>query len=59
MASVQKIINLTRSKTRKLTLMLNDELVEQFKCACEKNNTKPTKLFETWIIDYLDKNEML
>lgn len=59
MKSTQTIISLTKNKTRKLTLMLNDELLELFKKSCKKNNIKLTTLIEGWIIDYIDENGFL
>ena len=55
----EKIINLTSNKTKQFALTLNDELINLFKQSCEKNNIKPTKLMEIWMIDYIDKNGLL
>ncbi len=59
MSKNEKIINLTRNKTKQLSLTLNDELVEKFRKACEINKVKSTQLFELWMIEYLDKNDLL
>ncbi len=47
---------LTKDKTKKLTLMLNEKLVQLFKSAAEENNIKVTQLIEAWILKYLEDN---
>ncbi len=47
---------LTKDKTKKLTLMLNEKLVQLFKNAAEENNIKVTQLIEAWILKYLEDN---
>lgn len=54
-----KIIDLTRNKTKKTSIMLNEELWELFKSACKKNNTTPTLCIEKYIINYIDNNELI
>lgn len=50
---------LTKDKTKKLTLMLNEKLVQLFKNTAEQNNIKVTQLMETWILKYLEDNNKL
>lgn len=50
---------LTKDKTKKLTLMLNEKLVQLFKSAAEENNIKVTQLIEAWILKYLEDNNKL
>lgn len=50
---------LTKDKTKKLTLMLNEKLVQLFKNTAEENNIKVTQLMETWILKYLEDNNKL
>lgn len=59
MSKSEKILNLTRNKTKQLCLTLNDELIELFKKACDDNKIKATQLFELWMIKYLEKNNLL
>ncbi len=62
MKSIDKELKKTylkKDKTRKLTLMLNNELVEMFKDAAKSNNIKITQLIEAWIINYLENNDKL
>jgi len=54
-----KIIDLTRNKTKKMSLMVNEELWELFKTACAKNNTIPTYKIEKWMINFIDENNLL
>ena len=54
-----KIIDLTRNKTKKTSIMLNDELWELFKQACKKNNTTPTLCIEKFMINYVDTSGLL
>ena len=58
-SKTDKIIDLTRNKTKKTSIMLNDELWELFKLACRKNNTTPTLCIEKWMINYIDKNGLI
>lgn len=55
----EKIIDLTRNKTKKTSIMLNEELWDLFKQASKNNNTTPTLNVEKWIINYLDENGLL
>lgn len=59
MSKNEKIINLITNKTKQFSITINNDLFDLFKKACEKNNTKPTRLIEIWMIDYLDKHNML
>lgn len=54
-----KIIDLTRNKTKKTSVMLNEELWELFKSACKINNTTPTAKIEKWLINYVDENGLI
>ena len=54
-----KIIDLTRNKTKKTSIMQNEELWELFKQACKKNSTTPTLNIEKWIINYIDENGLI
>lgn len=54
-----RIIDLTRNKTKKTSIMINEELWELFKKACSKNSTTPTLKIEKWMVNYVDENEML
>ena len=58
-SKTEKIIDLTRNKTKKTSIMLNNELWDLFRQACKKNNTTPTLCIEKWMINYIDKNGML
>lgn len=58
-SKTEKIIDLTRNKTKKTSIMLNEELWEFFKIACAKNNTTPTAQIEKWLIKYVDENELI
>lgn len=50
---------LTKDKTRKLTLMLNDSPVNLFRETAAENNIKVTQLIEVWIIKYLEDNKKI
>ena len=50
-----KIIDLTRNKTKKTSIMINEELWDLFKTACVKNNTTPTLKLEKWMINFVDE----
>lgn len=54
-----KIIDLTRNKTKKMSLMVNEELWELFKTACAQNNTIPTLKIEKWMVNFVDENNLL
>ena len=54
-----KIIDLTRNKTKKTSIMINEELWELFKTACSKNSTTPTLKFEKWMINFVDENGLI
>ncbi len=54
-----KIIDLTRNKTKKTSIMINDELWDLFKTACQNNSTTPTLQIEKWMINFIDENGML
>ena len=55
----EKIIKLTSNKTKQYSITLNNELIELFKAACKQNNMKPTKLFEIWMINYIEESGLL
>ncbi len=55
----ETILRLTRKKTMQMAFTLNEELIELFKQACEKNDVKPTQMLESWIIDYIDRNKLI
>ena len=54
-----RIIDLTRNKTKKTSIMINEELWELFKQACKENNTTPTLKIEKWMINFADENGLL
>ncbi len=54
-----RIIDLTRNKTKKMSLMVNDELWDLFKRACKMNNTIPTNKIEKWMVNFVDENNLL
>ena len=54
-----KIIDLTRNKTKKTSIMINEELWDLFKTACIKNNTTPTLKLEKWMINFVDENGLI
>ena len=54
-----KIIDLTRNKTKKTSIMLNEELWELFKTACKANSTTPTLQIEKFMINFVDQNNLL
>lgn len=54
-----RIIDLTRNKTKKTSIMINEELWDLFKQACKENNTTPTLKIEKWMINYVDENGLL
>ena len=58
-SKTEKIIDLTRNKTKKTRIMLNEELWELFKTACQLNNTTPTAQIEKWVISYIDVNNLI
>ena len=53
-----KIIELLSGKTEQLSFALNPNLKELFKKACKNNNSKPTKVMEKLLIEYIDKNNL-
>ncbi|MFI3300303.1 MAG: plasmid partition protein ParG [Candidatus Gastranaerophilales bacterium] len=59
MNKTEKISELKTSKSRKVSFLFNDELWTLFKKACNNNKTKPTWEVEKWILNYLDKNNLL
>lgn len=59
MSKSEKIINLITNKTKQFSLTLNDELIDLFKKACEKNNAKPTRVVEIWMVKYIEENGLL
>ncbi|MEI8388875.1 MAG: hypothetical protein WCG23_03210 [bacterium] len=59
MSKTDKILELTRNKTKRTTLMFNPELWKLFKTACEQDNTKPTPKMEKWILNYLEEKGLL
>lgn len=58
-SKTDRIIDLTRNKTKKTSIMLNEELWELFKSACKKNNTTPTAKVEKWMINFVDENNLI
>lgn len=58
-SKTDRIIDLTRNKTKKTSIMLNDELWELFKSACKKNDTTPTAKIEKWMINFVEENNLL
>lgn len=54
-----KIIDLTRNKTKKTSIMLNEDLWNLFKNACKSNNSTPTLTIEKWMINYVDENGLI
>lgn len=54
-----KIIDLTRNKTKKTSIMLNEELWDLFKKACADNGTTPTLKIEKWMINFVDENGLI
>ncbi len=58
-SKTDKIIDLTRNKSKKMSIMINDELWDLFKQACAKNNTTPTSKIEKWMVNYVDENELI
>ncbi len=54
-----KIIDLTRNKTKKTSIMINEELWDLFKKACIKNQTTPTLKIEKWMINFIDENGLI
>ena len=55
----EKIIDLMRNKTKKTSIMINEELWDLFKQACAKNSTTPTLRIEKYMINYVDENNLL
>ena len=49
--------NHIRKNYVRFPLDLKPELLEKFKAACEKNNTKPTTEIKKFIADYIEKAE--
>ncbi len=58
-SKTDKIIDLTRNKTKKTSIMLNEELWELFKVACKNSGTTPTAKIEKWLINYVDESGLL
>jgi hypothetical protein len=58
-SKTDKIIDLTKNKTKKTSIMINEELWELFKTACQKNDTTPTLKIEKWLINFVDENGLL
>lgn len=54
----ERIIDLTRNKTKKTSIMINEELWDLFKTACVANNTTPTSKIEKWMINFIDDNNL-
>ena len=54
-----RIIDLTRNKTKKMSIMVNEELWELFKTACTMNKTIPTNKIEKWMVNFVDENNLL
>lgn len=47
--------NHLRKNYVRFPLDLKPEVLEQFKAACEKNNTKPTTEIKKFIAEYIEK----
>jgi hypothetical protein len=58
-SKTDKIIDLTKNKTKKTSIMINEELWELFKTACQKNDTTKTLKIEKWLINFVDENGLL
>ena len=58
-SKTDKIIDLTKNKTKKTSIMINEELWDLFKTACTKENTTPTLKIEKWMINFVDESGML
>lgn len=58
-SKTEKIIDLTRNKTKKTSIMINEELWDLFKLACTKNSTTPTLKIEKCMISYVEENNLL
>lgn len=58
-SKTDRIIDLTRNKTKKTSIMINEELWELFKTACKQNNITPTLKIEKWMINFVDENSLL
>ena len=54
-----KISDLTRNKTKKTSIMINEELWDLFKKACIINQTTPTLKIEKWMINFIDENGLI
>lgn len=54
-----KIIDLTRNKTKKTSIMINEELWDLFKKAWIINQTTPTLKIEKWMINFIDENGLI
>ena len=54
-----RIVDLTRNKTKKTSIMLNEELWDLFKNACKLNGTTPTLQIEKYMINFVDQNKLL
>lgn len=59
MSKTEKIMNLTRNKDRRVTLVVNRELWDLFLQACGEDKTKPTPKIEKWVLDYIDEKGLL
>jgi len=55
----ERIIDLTHNKTKKTSIMINDELWDLFKKACKINKTTPTSKIEKWMINFVDENNLI
>ena len=55
----EKIIDLTHNKTKKTSIMINEELWDLFKQACVRNNTTPTSKIEKWMINFVDEDGLI
>lgn len=58
-SKTDKIIDLTKNKTKKTSIMINEELWDLFKTACANENTTPTLKIEKWMINFVDESGML
>lgn len=54
-----KIVDLLKNKSRRTSLVFNNELWELFLAACEKDKIKPTQQMEKFILKFIEDKGML
>lgn len=59
MDKTNRIMQLTKNKDFRTTLMFNGDLWELFKKACEMDNMKATPKLETLMINFIDEKGLL